>query len=86
MELDIENKIKNDFGNNFSYAKELIVSFERKYSLSPRVSRCIIYLSEGDIEKLKSNINLAEQDWRDIIYSASESDIDFNKEFQEAPR
>ena len=51
-----------------------------------RILRCIIFLSKGDIELFKKNVNIAMRDWRDIIqnaeYDKNEVRIfNFNKTF-----
>lgn len=82
MENDIQKKIEYDFGKDADIAKELLEIFEKNNDLSPRISRCIIFLSNGEIEKLKMYIQLANEDWRDVIDIASEYDKDFNKPFE----
>lgn len=83
MEIDIKNKIEKDFENKSSKAIKLLDKFERENDLSARVSRCIVHLSQGNIDKLKSNIKLAEEDWRDIIDIAEENCFEFNEPFME---
>lgn len=82
MEIDIKNQIGKDFGGKSSKAVKLLERFEKDNDLSPRVSRCIIHLSDGDIKKLQSNIKLAEEDWRDVIDMAEENDFEFNEPFK----
>ncbi|WP_340064648.1 hypothetical protein [Ascidiimonas aurantiaca] len=81
MEIDIKNKIEKDFGDKTSKAIKLLENFEKENDVSPRVSRCIIYLADGNIDKLKANIKTAEDDWRDIIDIAEESNFESNKAF-----
>ena len=89
---DILTQIKLQFNENH---KKLIETLENElsendYLNSNRIIRCIIFLSEKNIEKVKENINLAKIDWRDIILLAeyennenSEPKLirDFNKPF-----
>ena len=83
MEKDIEKRIMHDFGTNASEAVILMEAFETKNKLSPRVSRCIIHLAEGDIDKLKNNIKVAECDWRDVIMWAEPVPLCYNKPFDD---
>ena len=82
MEVDIKEKIVKDFGNKAPEAVNLIEFFEAKSKLSPRVSRCIVHLANGDISELKKTIREAEIDWRDVIVSAETVDFEFNKPFK----
>ncbi|MEM1002817.1 MAG: hypothetical protein AAGH46_09215 [Bacteroidota bacterium] len=81
METDIKVRIEKDFGDKSSKAIKLLDDFEHEFDLSPRVSRCIIHLSEGDINKLELNIELAQEDWRDIIDMAEEEQFEFKEPF-----
>lgn len=61
-----------------------------------RIIRCILFLADRDIEKLKKNIEVATYDPRDVMlwaeYIPAESDKkykrvrDFNKPFDQAER
>ena len=82
MELDIKEKILNDFGNEAFEAINLLEMADSKLKLGPRVSRCIVVLASGSISKLKKAINEAEIDWRDVILSAETKDFEFNKPFK----
>lgn len=82
MEHDIKYRIEKDFGVESNRALELIDLFEEKNKLSPRVSRCLVYLSKGNLSILKSKIKEAEVDWRDIIYDAEEINFDSNNPFE----
>lgn len=82
MKSDIEKKVLKDFKENLAaitYLKE----FELKNDSSDRVLRCIVFLSNGDLESLKKNIKIAEDDWRDIIYYAEQFNFQFNNPFPE---
>ena len=57
MEKDIERKIDFDFGNASLEAKKLIGDFEDKMNLSPRVSRSIVFLAGGSLDKLNLRID-----------------------------
>ena len=84
MEPDIKTRIEKDFGDIADKAITMIQQFEENQGLSPRVTRCIIHLSGGDLTKLKSNIDVANQDWRDIIYWAEgDNAFVFNEPFPE---
>jgi hypothetical protein len=82
MEIDIRERILSDFGQNSLVAISLVEAFEEELKLSPRVTRCIIHLSKGDISKLKTTIHNAEIDWRDIVVLAETVVFEFNKPFK----
>jgi len=69
---DIREKLKIDFKNNFEIAIEILAEKVNEHEClqTDRILRCIIYLSKGDIHKLKKNIEIAIIDPRDIIYQA----------------
>lgn len=82
MEPDIKQKITNDFGPDALLALQLIEDFETQSKLSPRISRCVIHLSKGNITELKKNIAAAEGDWRDVIMWAETTPFEFKKPFK----
>lgn len=79
---DIYKRIQQDFKASADEAFTLIERFENKTKLSPRITRCIIHLANGDIEGLKKAIRQAEADWRDVIILAENVDFEFNKPFE----
>ena len=81
MEKDIERKIDVEFGHESSLAKKILEDFESEMELSPRISRCIVFLAKGSIEKLKNVIEEAKIDWRDVIMDAESEDFEFNQPF-----
>ncbi len=93
LSSDILNQIEIQFGKNYKNVLEILETelSENDFLNSNRIIRCIIFLSENNIEKLKENINLAKIDWCDIIlwaeYENNERNEpilkrDFNKPFQ----
>lgn len=82
MEKDIENRIKMDFVNQAQEALELLRNFEQESNFGPRVSRCIVHLSQGNMQKLKETIKQAQIDWRDVIYWAETITYEFNDPFK----
>ena len=76
---DILNQIQIQFGENYDVALELITNeFKSDNFLNNnRIIRCVLYLSEDNIEELKANINFAKVDYRDVILWA-EYDLDSN--------
>lgn len=82
MEKDIEIRIEKDFKENTEIVLDIISNFENTMRLSPRVTRSIVHLSEGNLVKLKEVIALAIQDWRDVITSAESYDFEFNEPFK----
>ncbi len=82
MEIDIENKLRIDFKNNFEEAKKLLELFEDKHQLSSRVSRSIIKLSNGDINVFIAKMKEAEDDWRDVVEDAESFSFELNTPFK----
>lgn len=67
--IDIRERIENDFGDK---SPEVIRLFDEAISKADylnhnRIIRCILFLSEKDIEKLKKNIEAATYDPRDVM-------------------
>lgn len=92
MAVDIFQKIEKDFGKDAKLAhKEFeILDAKTKGLISDRLFRAIVYLAEGNIDKLKMYIEMARVDWRDVLWQAeydspddSERNRDFNKTFYE---
>ena len=81
IEEDIVNKVKADFKEESANALKLLQNCENKNDFGPRVIRCIVHLSKGDIKKLFLTIERAEIDWRDIIDEAEEETFQFNNPF-----
>lgn len=89
---DILDRLTRDFGDDS--ASDALDILESCGDRSPRVIRCIVYLSVGDMEKLKHNTECALRDYRDVIYWAEYVDAednskpvrvrDFNKPFGDA--
>lgn len=95
FKTDIENRIKKDFGDKASEAFKILEEAINKtdYLKTDRVIRCIIFLSEKSIDKLKSYIEAAILDPRDVMFWAEYTDHeefgsekrvrDFNKAFED---
>ena len=66
---DIREKIESDFGNKASEVYRILDDAISKtdYLNHNRIIRCILFLAERDIEKLKKNIQTAEYDPRDVM-------------------
>lgn len=91
---DIKAKIQSDFGNRASEVHKILEEaiLKTEYLKSDRIIRCILFLAEKSIEKLKKNIEIAEFDPRDVMLLAEYSNRDFemnpkrvrdfNKEFE----
>ena len=90
METDIYQKLEADFGNCFEEARDQIdmLDAETKGLIDNRILRAIIYLASGNIEQMKSMIELARKDYRDVLWQAEydcgeELLRDFNKTFHD---
>lgn len=92
---DIIDRIQSDFGDNANEATNILEEAITKYEYlnHDRIIRCIIYLSERELEKLKKFINQAKEDPRDIMFWAEYINRgdketpkrvrDFNKSFED---
>ncbi|MTH14139.1 hypothetical protein [Flavobacterium sp. LC2016-01] len=96
FKTDIENRIKTDFGENSSEVFKILTAAVQKndYLKTDRIIRCIVFLSERSIEKLKQSIETAILDPRDVLFWAeytirkelgTEKRVrDFNNNFDDA--
>ena len=69
---DIILKIQNDFTVNASEVINILneATAKTEYINHDRIVRCIIYLANKDLEKLKHYIDVAIQDPRDVMFWA----------------
>jgi len=92
---DIKNRIESDFGDKADRAFDLLQAILKSDSINEtdRVIRCIVFLSEKQIEKLKQYIEEAFIDPRDVIVEAEDTYTtdkslklirDFSKVFEES--
>jgi hypothetical protein len=82
MKTDIISKILRDFEHNDAMSViKLLNVFQKENGLSPRITRCIVALANGDMEKVIKFIKIAETDWRDVIVAAETYDYQFNEPF-----
>jgi hypothetical protein len=96
--IDINERIKTDFGDKASDAVEILKDAVGKtdYLNHPRIIRCIIFLADKNIENLKLHIQTAINDPRDVMFWAeyARCDIeqnpkrvrDFNKTFDQSEK
>ncbi|MFC4817520.1 MULTISPECIES: hypothetical protein [unclassified Flavobacterium] len=70
--LDISKKIEMDFGHKATEVYGLFdQAFESAaYLKEERIVRCIVFLAEQNIEKLKKYIKAATDDPRDVLFWA----------------
>jgi hypothetical protein len=71
---DIKTRIEHDFGHAkvsdvLAKIEEFSHRFEEVYheNVSARIIRCVIKISEGDMDLLDRHIRSALLDWRDVI-------------------
>ncbi len=69
---DIRNRIESDFGENASEAYHLLneAILKTEDLNHQRIIRCILFLAEGNSEKLKQMIQAATSDPRDVLFWA----------------
>ena len=67
--FDIRERIRTDFGDKASDVLKIFDEAISKadYLNQDRIIRCIIYLSDKDLNKLKKNIEKATYDPRDVM-------------------
>ena len=73
MKEDILTKIENDFAPDDAeiVRESLLDAIRQKPKLyNDRVLRCILFVSEGDLNKFEEAHKSAETDYRDLIVSA----------------
>ena len=78
---DIKEKIDSDFAGKASQAYQILDEAISKtdYLNHNRIIRCIIFLADKDIDKLKKSIETATYDPRDVMLWAEYSDSDIEK-------
>lgn len=66
---DINEKISSDFGDKATEAFEILTASIAKagHLNQPRIIRCIVFLADKNIEKLKVNTEAAISDPRDVM-------------------
>lgn len=91
---DIKDRIESDFGESAMEATIILEEAisKNEYLNHDRIIRCIIYLSERKLDKLKQSISVAKGDPRDVMLYAEYINLgdketpkrvrDFNKTFQ----
>ena len=84
---DIKEKIASDFADKASQAYQILDEAISKtdYLNNNRIIRCIIFLADKDIEKLKKNIETATYDPRDVMLWAEYSNSDNGKNPKKDP-
>jgi hypothetical protein len=90
---DIQEKIIADFKDSADLASAILIDaiLKTDYLKTDRVIRCIIFLSDGDLNKMRRFINVAINDTRDVMLRAEYVNLkigekpkrvrDFNKTF-----
>jgi hypothetical protein len=83
MKQDIEQKVIHDFNKNEAdIALQLLDEFEKKNKHSPRITRCIVAIANGNLENLNNTLAIAEYDWRDVILEAEKFNYQYNFPFK----
>jgi hypothetical protein len=91
LPVDVVDKVLQDFPKDESVIiLQLMNEFEQTKPewFTPRILRCIIFLSKGKFEKFASTVKEAQTDWRDVIVAAEYEDWndkpvrDFNLPFE----
>lgn len=95
---DIKERIESDFGDRASEVFKIFKDALSKtdYLNHDRIIRCILFLADKDVEKIKRNIESAIYDPRDVMLWAEYTNLgqgekikrirDFNKTFDQADK
>lgn len=68
---DIEQRVKTDGGLFAGEMLDLLHDFAVRHpDLGDRILRSLVFLAEGKPDRLRTSIQRAEQDWRDILVAA----------------
>ena len=80
MEADIHQRIARDFGDDLPTALAIVtVSLASADGvLNGRVLRAIVFLSQGHLDKLRTWVEAAQRDWRDVLMQAEYEKVDGN--------
>jgi hypothetical protein len=72
MSPDIAARIQRDFSSSAARreAHFAVASLEGAVKQLDRITRCVLYLADGNLESLASYIKAAMQDYRDVIWWA----------------
>ncbi len=88
MEPDIAAKIAMDFGEGSLAGVALALAPLDEAKTGPRIVRCVVFLANGDMSKLRHFVGQAVKDYRDVIYWAEYDPAgrtrDFNQPFPHA--
>lgn len=86
---DIINELGKDFVDysEFLNIKQKLEVFYNTFEDSSRIIRCILYLAKGDYHNIQYLIEVAMNDWRDLIFQAEYDSgwnhiRDFNQPFR----
>ena len=87
MNWDIIRRIKKDFPeSDVDAAIEVLEQAKAEHPRwSNRILRCSVYMAQGEIDRLRTALKVAETDWRDLIVAAEYEGLervrDFNRTF-----
>lgn len=82
---DIQQRIKHDFNDSADKAIDILGNaiLKTDYLKTDRVIRCIVFLANGDLNKLKKFIDNAILDTRDVMlwaeYEEQEGNFNFKR-------
>lgn len=76
---DISQRIIQEYNEKFNFVEELLTNlyfFHDAEEFKLRLIRAVVFLSNGNIERLEYYINQANTDYRDIFYWAEYDQAD----------
>ena len=98
LPTDILERLRSDFGNNYEKAVIILENSVTKndYLNHPRIIRCVIFLANKNLEGLKTSIEQAKLDKRDVMLWAEYINLkdnetpkrirDFNRRFEDCEK
>ena len=80
LRSDVVNRVRHDFPAGSGPLLQRLLDLHREDGrlFSDRVLRCIVFAAHGDRDRLEALIELAREDYRDVIVAA-EYDLQLNK-------
>ncbi len=67
LPLDVMARLNSDFGDRTDAAAAILLACRQIGHIDDRLVRCIVYAARGDESRVRDLIELAQQDYRDVI-------------------
>ena len=72
VDVELEAEVRSTFGSDADEVLALLSKYGRQSSHREvdRVRRAILTLSRGEVERVRHNVEVAQRDYRDVLYWA----------------